>query len=433
MRELEPLSVDRALRDAARELERRELTGESPEGALPDYLLDEETLHWLRELRAKDPLAGALEAWLLRLREQTQFGARRAELALLHRKRAYPIVEPERALLPLAEIFRLSLSRPSERAAYLRGYFASGSELAEGVRRLWEERQLFAERLNAPLDSFEVASTASVSAARSFVHDTQSAFETLGSHGPAELVTTLLAESATQGWPARLSQRSTLDLLGDNLWFHGLRLRKFSLPEARGASSFLLGLAQAGRAISDAASALRSPFVLATDVFDLRRHSFGALLGWLPLSPTFAARRLGLGPSRVQDQERTLARAVLADLRVAAFRILLRELLTAASASRLKSELPEVSDGALGFELPFDVAGVFIRVRPRDSQRFTGALLAASRYEQLEQTHDEDWFRNPRAIAELRAELSEPAQALPSAEALTRGARAFQARIFAML
>jgi hypothetical protein len=223
-----------------------------------------------------------------------------------------------------------------------------------------------------------------------------------------------------------------LDLLSDPTWTHGLRLRPFSVPEARGAGSFLLGLAQTGRAISDAASALRSPFVLSTDVFDLRRHAVGALLGMLPLSPAFATRRLGLAPSRVRDQQRTLARAALADLRVSAYRVLLRELLSG-SASRLHSELPELSAQALGFELPSDAAGVFIRVRPRDSQRFAGALLAESRYESLVLRHDEDWFRNPRAIAELRAELAEPAAEVPDAATLKLGAAAFLARIQALL
>ncbi len=204
------------------------------------------------------------------------------------------------------------------------------------------------------------------------------------------------------------------------------------MPEALGASSFLLGLAQAGRAICDAASAQRSPFVLASDVFDLRRHSVGALLAMLPLSTAFATRRLGIGPSRVRDQQRALGRAALADLRVAAFRVLLRELLSG-SANRLRSELPELSTSALGFELPFELAGVFIRVRPRDSQRFAGALLAASRYERLLQTHDEDWFRNPRAIAELRAELGEPAQEVPDAATLSAGQSAFLERVQASL
>jgi len=432
MRELEPLPFDRALRDAARELERRKKTGEPTDDALPDFLLDEESLHWLRESRNKDPLAASLELWLLRLREQAEFATRRAELARAHRAEPHPIAEPEQARRTLSEMLRLSLARPRERAAYLRGYFASSAAVADRVLRLWEERQLFAERLRAPLASFEVASEAIAPAARAFLADTRSAFETLQIREPAQLLSTLLAESAAEGWPARLSQRTTLDLLGDQAWFHGLRLRPFAVPEARGAGSFLLALCHAGRALSDAASAQRSPFVLGTDVFDLQRNTVGALLGTLPLSSAFATRRLGLGPSRVRDQQRTLARAVLADLRVSAFRVLLRELLCGGKKP-LHGELPELSDSALGFDLPESVAGAFIRVRPRDSQRFAGALLAASRHETLLQTHDDDWFRNPRAIAELRAELSEPLLVPLSGEALTAGARAAQARVQALL
>ncbi|MES1174426.1 MAG: hypothetical protein ABUL62_08855 [Myxococcales bacterium] len=432
MRELESLAFDRTLRAAARELERQKWSAEPASAMLPAVLLDEETLPWLRESRARDPLAPALEAWLLRLREQAHFSTRRAELTRAQRVVPRPISDPERALLPLAEMLRLSLARPRERAAYLRSYFGASGELGELVRRLWEERQVFAESLQTSLDSCEVVSPDLLPAARAFVSETRGAFETLDIHEPAPLVSTLLAESAAQGWPARLTPRTTLDLLADPTWTHGLSLRPFTLPEARGAGSFVIALAQAGRAICDAANALRSPFVLATDVFDLRRHGLGALLGLLPLSPAFATRRLGLGPTRVADHQRALARAALADLRVAAFRVLLRALL-AGSASRLRSELPEVSVSTLGFELPFELAGVFIRVRPRDSQRFAGALLAASRYEQLVQTHDDDWFRNPRAIAELRAELGEPAPDLPNAASLSAGMGAFIQRIQPLL
>lgn len=424
MRELESLSFDRALRDAASDAH----------DALPEVLRDAETWHWLRELRAKDPLAPALEAWLLRLREQAAFSGRRAELTRAQREVPRAITEPERTLLPLAQLLRLSLARPRERAAYLRSYFAAAatSEVGELVRRLWEERQVFAESLGVSLDSCEVASTALAPAARSFVADSRAAFETLDIHGPSELVTTLLAEPAAEGWPARLSPRSVLDLIGDATWTHGLRVRPFALPEARSASSFLLGLAQAGRAIGDAANAQRSPFVLGTDVFDLRRNTVGALLAMLPLSAAFATRRLGLAPNRVHDQQRALARAALADTRVAAFRVALRELLCG-SASRLQSELPELSQSMLGFELPYALCGVFIRVRPRDSQRFGGTLLAAQRYERLVQIHDEDWFRNPRAIAELRAELDEPASDAADEATLSAGRAAFLARVQAWL
>jgi hypothetical protein len=432
MRELEPLSFDRELQAATRELERRKITGEPLHDVLSDQLLDEETLHWLRESRAKDPLAESLERWLLRLREETELGARRAALAGALRQEPLPITEPERTMLPLADMLGLSFTRPSERAAYLRSFFASAARCADQVRKLWEARQLFAERLGTKLDSFEVASPAIEPAAQRLITNSTGAFETLRVDSPERLITVGLAESAQEGWPARLTARTTLDLLGDQTWTHGLRLRPFALPQARGASSFLLALGQAGRAISDAASALRSPFVLATDVFDLRRSSVGTLLALLPLSPSFARHRLGVSPSRVRDQQRALAQAVLVDLRVAAFRVQLRGLLTRGDKA-MASELPELSHTALGFELPPAVAGVFIRARPRDAQRFAGALWASSRHETLVQSHDEDWFRNPRAIVELRAELSEPASEVPRAETLAAGEDAALARLQALL
>jgi hypothetical protein len=431
MRELEPISFDRTLRDAAIAIERRTAKGEPVQDALPEELFDEETLAWLRELRGKDALAGALERWLLRIREQAELGARRAQLGQAHRVTLHAVVEPEKTELPLSEIFNRSLARPRERGAYLRSYFASSAELAELVTRLWEERQMFAERLKAPLDSFEVVSAALLPSARSFLTDTQAAYETLAVHDPERFLSAALAESAHQGWPARLSPRSVTELL-DRLWLDGLRVRPFALPQARGGSSFLLALAQLGRALSDAASALRAPFVLARDVFDLRRNEVGALLGSLPVSWAFATKQLGLGSSNTTDHVRALARALLVEARVAAFRVLLRELL-AGGPGAVRRDLAELSHTALGFELPHEVVGAFIRVRPRDSQRFAGILLAASRHEALVQTHDDDWFRNPRAIRELRAELGEPAPGETSEDALSAGARALRARLEPLL
>jgi hypothetical protein len=431
MRELEPISFDTTLREAARELDQRRATGQRLGSALPDLLLDEEVLPWLRELRDKDPLASALEQWLLRVREQAQFETRRAELADAHRVAPHAIIEPEQTALPLAELLKLSLARPTERAAYLRSYLASTAQVAELVTRLWEERQRFAEQLGAPLDFFEVADAAILPAARHFLADTRAAYETLDVHEPAQFLTAALAESAHEGWPARLSPRTVTELL-DRAWLDGLRVRPFSLPAARGGSSFLLALAELGRGVSDAASAARSPFVLARDVFDLKRQRVGALLGALPVSATFAARQLGLGSSRTRDHVRALTRSVLVDARVAAFRVLLRELLQNGPGA-VRREFAELSHSALGFELPLHAAGAFVRVRPRDSQRFVGLLLSASRHEVLVQTHDDDWFRNPRAIREIRAELSEPDICSANSDALAAGARAFRARFEPLL
>ena len=431
MRELDTFSFDRMLRDAALAVDRRTAKGEPAREALPDALFDEETLAWVRELRGKDPLAEAIERWLLRVREQAAHAARRAELGRAHRIAPHAIVDPEQALLPLSEMLNLSLARPRERGAYLRSYFASSAGVAELVTRLWEERQMFADELKAPLDSFEVVSPALLPEARAFLADTRAAFETLDVHEPAALVAALLAESAHEGWPARLSPRTVTELV-DRVWLAGLRVRPFALPQARGGSSFLLALTLLGRALSDAASELRSPFVLARDVFDLRRHEVGALLGALPVSAVFAARQLGLGSSHTRDHVRALAQASLVDARVGAFRVLLRELLLGGLGA-VRRELAELSHGALGFELPSEAVGAFIRVRPRDSQRFAGALLAAARQQALVETHDDDWFRNPRAIQQLRAELDEPTIREVTGESLSAGARAFRARIEPLL
>ena len=431
MRELEPFSFDRTLRDAALAVDRGTAKGEPLQDTLPEHLLDEETLHWLRELRGKDPLAEALERWLLRVREQAEHAARRAELGQAHRATLHAVLEPERTELPLSELLSLSLARPRERGAYVRSYFNASGALAELVTRLWEERQMFAERMKAPLDSFEVVSPALVPQARSFLADTRAAYETLEVHEPQALLTAGLAESADEGWPARLSARTVSELL-DRLWLEGLRVRPFPLPQARGGSSFLLALTQLGRALSDAASSLRSPFALARDVFDLHRNELGALLGSLPVSAAFSTKQLGLASSNTTDHVRALAQALLVDARVAAFRVLLRELL-AAGPGAVRRDIAELSHVALGFELPLHVVGAFIRVRPRDSQHFAGILLAASKHEVLVQTHDDDWFRNPRAIRELRAGLGEPAVEETSAEAFSAGARAFRARLEPLL
>jgi hypothetical protein len=434
MRELDPLSFDICLREAARELGLRARGSERAEAQLPAQLFDEETAAWLGELQGKDPLASALERWFLRIREQVRFQARRAELRRAQRADLHSITEPDQARMSLAELLQRSLARPRERAAYLRGYFANSGDVSELVTRLWEERQMFAEQLGVSLDSFEVADDAILPAARLFLAETQSAHDTLNVHDPETWLSVALAESADEGWPARLTPRTLTDLLADSTWFHGLRLAPFTLPRAHGPSSFLLALTELGRALADAATSARSPFVLARDVFDLQRQRVGALLGALPVSAAFATRRLGLSSNRVRDHLRALARTLLVDARVSAFRVVLRALL-ASGPGALRRELAEASHSALGFELPVHVAGAFIRVRPRDSQRFAGILLSAQRHEILIQAHDDDWFRNPRAIRELRAELGElgPESGSANKQALALGMHAFRARVEPLL
>jgi hypothetical protein len=62
-------------------------------------------------------------------------------------------------------------------------------------------------------------------------------------------------------------------------------------------------------------------------------------------------------------------------------------------------------------------------MRADEGQRLSGLLLAASWHRRLLEAHDEDWFRNPRAIEEIRAEAEEVPEASVSPERLAKGAR----------
>jgi hypothetical protein len=98
---------------------------------------------------------------------------------------------------------------------------------------------------------------------------------------------------------------------------------------------------------------------------------------------------------------------VLSESRRAALTVLLR-----AAALRgpgaWAEELPSLSQPALGVSLRPEWAGALVRLHVDTPHRFAGLLLGAERARVLRETYDSDWFRNPRAIEELRAEASSP-------------------------
>ena len=70
--------------------------------------------------------------------------------------------------------------------------------------------------------------------------------------------------------------------------------------------------------------------------------------------------------------------------------------------------------------------GALVRLHVDTPQRFAGLLLAATQVAELTQEHDADWFRNPRAIEQVRAEASVPPPVRVSPELLARGGAALR-------
>jgi hypothetical protein len=75
---------------------------------------------------------------------------------------------------------------------------------------------------------------------------------------------------------------------------------------------------------------------------------------------------------------------------------------TLEGAGALRHAFPELVHLALGVELRPSAAGVLVRSRVSDPVRFAALLVAAEYAARLESTYDEDWYRNPRAVEEVR-------------------------------
>jgi hypothetical protein len=421
--ELDLLALDRVLRAG-------ELGGPTATSRRPPEV-NAETLSALRS-NASDPLAVALEPWVFRLLEKQTLAGEREAVSRAYCVARHTVHEPEYAQRSLSELFGAALAERAARSQHLQNFFGNASELSSLTLRYWSARVEFASSLAVELDTWELALPNVAEHAASWLSLSRDAFAEFGLQDPAQFLTAALAEDATRGWPSRLSLRGISELLSDGRWFDGLELRIPALPRAHGAASFLRGLAMSGGALSEATLSERVPFAFAGDLFCLQRHTWAALFAYLPLSPVFLRRKLGLGPSHLQDTLRALGRSILLESRVAALRVLLRTPLLAGSA-RLLSAFAELSVQALGFELPKAAALTFVRVHRDDAQRFLGMLYAATRFEQLIQTHDDDWYRNPRAIAELRQQAEEPLKPSATAELAQAGARDLYQRLSSLL
>jgi len=80
-----------------------------------------------------------------------------------------------------------------------------------------------------------------------------------------------------------------------------------------------------------------------------------------------------------------------------------------------------------------DAAGALFRPHADDQQRFAGLLLAGAEAARMREHHEEDWYRNPRAVEQLRDEAHLSPERTTTEAALTAGANAAYAELSAML
>lgn len=377
-----------------------------------------------------DPLAKPLMRWTheLLVRHACLTAERRVAHARFRDEKLFD--QPERGRFSPQRLLENALADAPRRAAWLRALEHHTSPLSSARFELWERR-------TEALESFPEASLPRAraelisNAALRLLDTTRDATQSLE---PATLERWLalgIGHDARGDYPTRLSARSLAELLGERAWFQGFEPELDGLPPALGSSSVLRGLSRLGRALHAAAARERRPFVLHHDPFEQRALLFGALFALLPLRRPFAERRLGVTRARLGDHERSLTRVVLLGARALALRSMLADH-EARGERSYREAFAECTARCFDFELSPALAGALF-VRPHARQELAAFLLALAEDEELAERHDEDWFRNPRAISELRARLEAPPELELDEARLARGNQLFVEKLSAAL
>jgi hypothetical protein len=432
-----PLGIDRRLREAARALRsfRSELRHGSGEDHAFELLGRRASAELVRELaeNANDPLAPALLRWALRLHEEHALFDLQVAHAAAFRIARHPIDAPERGQLSLAELLEHALENTkAERATW----FTLLVEHAERATDLAVRRAERRTEVRASLARFVPADfgggRAEHEAAQRWLSATDEAFGTLGIRTLDELVEAGLGSDSRASWPARVTPRSLADLFRETHWLAHVAPEPDVALRALGASSFLRALERFGAALRTALVDERQPFALSNDAFGFERATFGWLFAGLPFNAAFAKRALGVSARGSADHRRTLARVLLVASRREALEVLLAD---AAFEGRkaLEQTYVEATFRALGVELSARAFGVLFTPQPNDPARFAATLAASDLDSTLTELYDEDWYRNPRAVEQLREMARLPAPTHAEPEVLERGASRLGAAIRAAL
>lgn len=428
---LDPLKVDREIAEAARALSRdaRALRTGQADPSNPFFsqrlVATRTAFHAVSHLSMQDPLREPLRRWIYRLAEHRIDRAVMVRAAHERYVEEHVISEPLRTKIPLSRMMERALSEPRRARAWLDSFLRSSEKLGGAESVLWERRREVASRmgLSGP-DEIEAPGTSGVKAAHAFIDRTTDALAGVVGSDVENWLHVGLGREAREGFPRHLLPRTILDFFRGTDLFRSVDLDPGRLPLPFAPASFVRALLRVGAAWVDATAPRDQPFVIAHDPYGLRRRTIGALFGLLPAAAPFARRALGVDASRMSSHLRALSGLLLVGTRLAALRVVLRSHALEGRRS-LQEAYEEETRRVLLTPLPGTAAGALIRLHVDDVQRFAGILLASALAERLREEHDEDWYRNPRAIERLRddARLSPPATTTD--EALALGERVF--------
>ncbi|HEU4577978.1 MAG TPA: hypothetical protein VFS67_06975 [Polyangiaceae bacterium] len=391
----------------------------------------------LGELPEHDPLREPLQRWVYRLAEQRIDADTLTRLERERRRKREIAEAPGRAAVSIARLLAGCLEDGPRSEHWLRLFIEHAPPVSAISIELWQRRREIARRMGlsspaqiesalqlpapgeeaapapspivlpAPAAAAADPGEAAVALARTLSEALRDRLRELAPSSPAALIDRALGRDIPGAWPGRLSAQRLSDFFRGGDLLRSLDLRLEPLPAAVGAASFCRALGVLGAAWFEALAPADQPFVVAHDPYGAGRHQAASLFALLPLNAKFLSRHLELPRAALPDAQRRLAQLWLVDLAQAALRVRLRPY-ALASERAFREAFSELVNQELQVSLPPTLAGALFQLDVEDEQRLLGRLLAAERERELTEAHDEDWFRNPRAIEQLRAEAHRP-------------------------
>lgn len=411
----DPLAWDRQIKLLAEFDEQYQLKlRKNPDAADPSGpfvgvppLTERAAFETVRGLPEDLPLRVAMLRWMYRTTDARVNAPVHRQVACYWRSEPISIESPLRITTTRSDILNRALRDSQGRKHWLTALQNNLDGAAELVSESWQRKQELAKRAG-----FEgVISTIHPPADMNALCDEWQALSAAISSEllPRQLIALLeaaLADSASQGWPARIAAQSMAGLLGDAAWLKRVTLREPEWPRLIGPTSFMRALHQLGKELARASATPAYPFVIAHDPWNLSEHRLGFLLASLTTNDDWQQRVLGLRKDRARAQARALSLTLLQASREHCLRLRLRGS-AIRSTDALRSTFAEQTSSVFGFEFPNEFAGQLPRIRDDDAQRLLGLWHGLADHARLIQIYDVDWYRNPRAIQALLGQFGE--------------------------
>jgi hypothetical protein len=318
----------------------------------------------------------------------------------------YPVKVEGKTTASIDEMVRGTLTDAGEQ--WCDALVEHAAPLSAAEVMLWQRRQQIAIELGAASpDEWEVPTSQAPTLATQWFAGHAAELAEFREERMSVWARSGLASGAGPELPSRLSPRSVAEWFRDTRLLEDVRLRSWPLPQALAPASWVRALDEFGAEYLFATAPTDQPFIVAHDPQRLADRELGACFSLLLLSPAFHRSRLGVGRERMRDLLREFARCALLETARRALKVLLRGP-ALSGENPLRDAYEALGHQHLGVSSPRQLAGVWLRLRTGDVQGFVALGLGALRYERLVEEHDEDWFRNPRAIDQLRSDAQLP-------------------------